>query len=178
MTSTMIIMTTGRDRGDRLGTEKNRFVEPPDMSNFSECTLQVLEMQGGRGITNAYRGICARRVSRKHGFTQKTQRIRQVRKDSTGMGLSRGQDAGLLGGRIRASGGLRDGIFWVARVRNLRSECRGLWGIRSFLRFVRGCRTRFGGCGLGLAGAALLMRRVQFAHDREPADSVSGPNEG
>jgi len=36
----------------------NRFVELLDMGNFSECSLQVLEMQEGDGITNVYWGIC------------------------------------------------------------------------------------------------------------------------
>jgi hypothetical protein len=40
----------------------NRFVEPLDMSNFPECTLQVLEMQDGDGITNVYWGICDARI--------------------------------------------------------------------------------------------------------------------
>ena len=48
-------MITGRDRRDRLSAGKNRFVEPLVMSNFSKCTLQVLEMQGGDGITLALR---------------------------------------------------------------------------------------------------------------------------
>jgi hypothetical protein len=58
MTNTIIIMTTGIDRWDRLSMRGNRFVELLDMGNFSECSLQVLEMQEGDGITNVYWGIC------------------------------------------------------------------------------------------------------------------------
>ncbi len=57
MTSTLI-MTTGIDRGDGVSTRGNRFVEPLDMSNFSECTLQVPEMQDGDGIRKVNAGIC------------------------------------------------------------------------------------------------------------------------
>ena len=58
MTNTIIMMTTGIDRRDGLSARGNRFVELLDMSNFSECSLQVLEMQDGDGITNIYWGIC------------------------------------------------------------------------------------------------------------------------
>jgi hypothetical protein len=57
MTNTIII-TTGREKRDRVSKEKDRFVEPLDMSNFSECILQVFEMQGQGLITNVYRDIC------------------------------------------------------------------------------------------------------------------------
>ena len=63
MTSTtLIIITTGRDRLDRLTAKEGRLVELRDISDFPECTLQVLEMQGGSGITNVYARICSRRV--------------------------------------------------------------------------------------------------------------------
>src|ERR1035438_10048125 len=58
MTSTIIIiMTTGIERWDGVSMRRNRFVEPLDMRNFPECTLQVLEMQDGVGIRNVYWGI-------------------------------------------------------------------------------------------------------------------------
>ena len=41
-------------------------MEPLDMRNFPECTLQVLEMQDGDGITNVYCGIWE-----PSGFTQR-----------------------------------------------------------------------------------------------------------
>lgn len=40
-------------------------MEPLDMSNFPECSLQVLEMQGGVGITNVYWGIWVSRQDAK-----------------------------------------------------------------------------------------------------------------
>ena len=67
MTSTLIIvMTTGMDGRDRLSVRRDRIVEPLDMRNFPECTLQVLEMQDGDGITNVYCGIWE-----PSGFTQR-----------------------------------------------------------------------------------------------------------
>lgn len=46
------------------------------MSNSPECTLQVLEMQGGEGITNVYWDICAPGTPKKHrSLTIKAQTI-------------------------------------------------------------------------------------------------------
>jgi len=64
MTNTIIMITTGIDRRDRLSMRVNRLVEPLDMSDYFECILQVFEMQDGGGITNVYSDICGGRLGR------------------------------------------------------------------------------------------------------------------
>ena len=77
MTSTLIIMTAGIDKRDRVSVRGNRVVEPSGMLNFPECSLEVLEMQGGSRITNVYCGICEG-----PGFAQRRQGNRQVRQEA------------------------------------------------------------------------------------------------